>query len=297
MRPSATTLLAVPNFSEGREQSAIRAVGEALTATGARLLDVHSDADHNRSVFTLAGAPGQLSSGLVCGAREAVARIDMRRHEGSHPCVGALDVAPLVHRRDADRGAACAEALVAADELARQLDLPVLVYGALAGGRTRAELRHGGLPGLAARLERGELRPDFGPPRAHPSAGVSLVAARPPLAAFNLELSPPATAEQATAIARAIRQGGPEGLPGLRAIGVWLEQRSVAQVSCNVEQPAATPLGTVVEAVRRRAPVARAELVGLVPRGALEGFPQDVPLAGFDPARQVIENALEEDDA
>ena len=291
------TLLAVPNFSEGRDEGAIRAVGKALTATGARLLDVHADPDHNRSVYSLAGVPGQLASGLVCGAREAFGRIDMRRYEGGHPCVGALDVAPVVHLREPDRGAACAEALVAADELARQLDLPVLLYGALAGGRSRAELRRGGLRELADRLERGQLEPDFGPPRAHPTAGTTLVAARPPLVAFNLELRPPVTAAQARAIAAAIREGGPEGLPGVRAIGLWLAHRGVAQVSCNVEQPDATPLAAVVEAVRRHAPVAGAELVGLAPSSALEGFPDDVPIAGFDPGRHLIERVLNENHA
>jgi glutamate formiminotransferase len=290
-------LLAVPNFSEGRDQRAIGAIGEALVATGARLLDVHADPDHNRSAFTLTGVAGQLASGLVCGAREAFGRIDMRRHEGGHPCVGALDVAPVVHLRESERGAACAEALVAADELARQLDVPVLLYGTLAQGRSRAELRRGGVRELAGRLERGELEPDFGPPQAHPTAGVTLVAARPPLVAFNLELQPPATAEQARAIAAAIREGGPEGLPGVRAIGLWLADRGVAQVSCNVEQPVTTPLAAVVEAVRRHAPVARAELVGLAPCSALEGFPDDVPIAGFDPSRHLIERALNKTDA
>jgi glutamate formiminotransferase len=286
------TLLAVPNFSEGRDEQAIGAIGEALSAAGARLLDVHADPDHNRSVFTLAGGPGQLTAGLVSGAREAFGRIDMGRHAGGHPCVGALDVAPLVHLREADRGAACAEALVTADELARQLDVPVLLYGALAQGRRRAELRRGGLRELAVRIERGDPRPDFGPPRVHPTAGVTLVAARPPLVAFNLELLPPASAEQARAIAAAIREGGSEGLPGVRAIGLWMTDRGAAQVSCNIEQPATTPLAAVVEAVRRHAAVRSAELVGLAPRSALEDFPDDVPIAGFDPTRHLIEHAL-----
>jgi glutamate formiminotransferase len=115
--------------------------------------------------------------------------------------------------------------------------------------------------------------------------------------AFNLELQPPVTAAQARAIAAAIREGGPEGLPGVRAIGLWLAHRSVAQVSCNVERPDATPLAAVVEAVRRHAPVAGAELVGLAPGSALEGFPEDVPIAGFDPSRHLIERALNKSQA
>jgi glutamate formiminotransferase/glutamate formiminotransferase/formiminotetrahydrofolate cyclodeaminase len=203
-----------------------------------------------------------------------------------------VDVAPIVHLDADGRGAACVEALVTADELATQLGLPILLYGVLAGGRTRADLRRGGLTRLSDRLASGELRPDFGPSRPDPAAGVTLVAARPPLVAFNLELAPPATLEQARAIAADLREGGPHGLTGLRAVGLWLASRGVAQVSCNVEDHQATPLARLVEAVGAHAPVAGAELVGLAPRAALAGFPTDVAMANFDPARQVIEEAL-----
>lgn len=287
-----TPLLAVPNVSEGRDQSVVAAVGGAFEAAGARLLDVHVDPDHNRSVFTLAGAPGTLAPALVAGGREAAAHVDLRRHEGLHPHVGALDVAPVVHLDEATRGAACAEALVAADELARALQAPVFLYGALAGGRTRAELRRGGLATLAERLADGDLEPDFGPARPDPSAGATLVAARPPLVAFNLLLAPRTTLDDARTVAAAIREGGDAGLPGVRAIGLWLTQRAAAQVSCNVEDPAAVPLRDLVQAVRERAPVSSAELVGLAPRAAFQGFPDDVEVAGFDPARHLIENAL-----
>ena len=284
-------LLAAPNVSEGRDEEAVEAVARAF-AGGARLLDVHSDPDHNRSVFTLAAAPGGLAPALVAGAREALRRVDLRRQEGVHPRVGALDVAPVVYLDAARRGAACAEALVAAHELSAQLELPVFLYGALAGGRTRAELRRGGLDELTRRVAAGELRPDFGPARLHPAAGATLVAARPPLVALNLELAPPATLERARAVAAAVREGGPEGLAGVWAIGLWLASRGVAQVSCNAEDAATTPLARVVEAVRRHADVSAAELVGLAPRVALTGFPEDVRLRGFDPARHVIEEVL-----
>ena len=286
-------LLAVPNVSEGRDQGIVAAIGGAFEAAGARLLDLHVDPDHNRSVYTLAGAPGSLAAALVAGAAEALRRIDMRRHEGVHPCVGALDVAPVVYLDETQRGAACAEALVAADAIGSQLGVPVLLYGLLAGDRSRAELRRGGIAELAARIERGEPTPDFGPARAHPSGGVALVAARPPLVAFNLDLAAPATLGDARAIAAAVRESGAEGLPGVRAIGLELAHRSIAQVSFNVERPAETPLAQLVEAVRRHRPVAAAELVGLAPRAAFEGFPEDVPVAGFDPARHLIENALD----
>jgi glutamate formiminotransferase / 5-formyltetrahydrofolate cyclo-ligase len=156
---------------------------------------------------------------------------------------------------------------------------------------------------------RGEMVPDFGPSLPHPTACATLVAARAPLVAFNLELAPPATVEDARAIASLIREGGVEGLEGVRAIGVALRGAPAAgdtpagraktgagrvqgQVSTNVERPAEVPLVAVVEAVRRHAEVARAELVGLAPAVALEGFPEDLPMPGFDPARHVIENVL-----
>jgi len=290
-----TTLLAVPNFSEGRDDATIDALGHALTGGGSgavRLLAVHRDPDHNRSVFTLAGAPGALARALLEGARVAVERIDLRAHEGVHPHVGALDVAPIVHLTDADRGAACAEALVAADLLARHLDLPVLMYGALAHGRTRAELRRGGPAELARRLDAGELVTDFGPPRAHPSAGATLCAARPPLVAFNVTLRPPATLETAREIAARIREGGAEGLPGLRAIGLRLDRQQEVQVSMNVERPDLTPLREVVQAIAKHAEPAAAELIGLAPEAAFDGFPADLPIPGFDPDAHLIERVL-----
>ncbi len=288
-----TTLLAVPNFSEGRDDATIDALGHALTGAGAvHLLATHRDPDHNRCVFTLAGEPGALAPALLAGARVAVERIDLDAHEGVHPHVGALDVAPIVHLDQRTRGAACAEALVTADLLARHLKLPILIYGALAQGRTRAELRRGGPADLARRLQAGELTTDFGPPAAHPSAGATLVAARPPLVAFNVTLRPPATVEQAREIAARIREGGPEGLPGLRAIGLRLDKQQEIQISMNVERPDLTPLKDVVAAIARHAEPAAAELIGLAPERAFEGFPSDLPIPGFDPDAHLIERAL-----
>ncbi len=283
------TLLAVPNISEGRDHEALAAIASALNGHGARLLDTHTDPDHNRSVFTLSGDPGALAPAVLAGAREALGRIDLGKHGGEHPRIGALDVAPVVHLDEGERGAACAEALVLADLLGAELGLPVFLYGALAGGRTRAELRRGGPQALGARIEQGELRPDFGPPRLHASAGATMVAARPPLVAFNLELAPPAKLEEARDIAARIREGGAEGLPGVRAIGLWLERRGVAQVSTNVEDHRATPLAALAAAVGRHAPVAACELVGLAPRAALAGFPAEIQLRN----RRTIEETLE----
>jgi glutamate formiminotransferase / 5-formyltetrahydrofolate cyclo-ligase len=285
-------LLAAPNVSEGRDQGTVAAVGAAFEAGGARLLDVHVDPDHNRSVFTLAGAPGQLAHALTEGARTAAKRIDMSRHTGVHPCVGAVDVVPVVHLDDARRGPATAEALVAADEIARALEVPVFLYGELGAGRTRAQLREGGLSQLAKRLADGEIKPDFGPAKAHRTAGATLVTARPPLVAFNLLLGRSAGLDDAKAIAARLREGGEEGLPGVRAIGLWLNHERAAQVSFNVERPVETPLASIVEATRRHTPVHAAELVGLAPEAAFAGFPPDVPVPGFDPERHLLERLL-----
>lgn len=287
-RPTVDTnaLLAIPNVSEGRDQVAIQAIGAAFDA---RLLDVHSDPDHHRSVFTLAGEPGGLAAAVCAGAAEAVRRIDvLTQHEGIHPRVGAVDVAPIVYLDPDNRGAACAEALVLGDLLGAELELPVFMYGELAAGRTRAELRRGGPANLAERIRAGELRPDFGPNHLHPSAGAVLVAARPPLIAFNVELAPPATVDDAREIAARIREGGAEGLPSVRAIGLWLDARGVAQVSTNVEDHRAVPLAEVIRAIARHAQPLRAELVGLAPAAAFDGFPDEVPVAN----RRTVEDAL-----
>lgn len=280
-----TTLLAYPNVSEGRDRGAIDQIAAAF---GDRLLDVHSDPDHNRSAYTLAGEPGELARAVAAGAGRALELLAIDTHDGVHPRVGVVDVAAIVYLCDKDRGAACAEALVLADLLADMLELPVFLYGALGGGRTRAQLRKGGPAELGRRIEAGELKPDFGPQHMHPSAGATLVAARPPLVAFNVELAPPATVDDARAIAALIREGGDEGLPGLRAIGLWLETQQVAQVSTNVEDHRATPLSVVVAAITRHAPLAGAELVGLAPKAAFDGFPADLKLRGY----QTIEDAL-----
>jgi glutamate formiminotransferase len=281
-------LLTIPNVSEGRDEAAIAAIGEALCSTGAPLLDIHSDPDHHRTVYTLAGATGQLVPALVAGARACQEHIDLRRERGRHPHVGALDVAPFVFLDNGRRGAACAAALVAAEEIGRA-GLPVFLYGVLAGGRTRHDIRRGGLRALAERVAAGGIAPDFGPAAVGPRVGAVLVAARAPLVAFNLELAPPATVQDARTIAALIREGGRDGLPGVRAIGLALPARAgVAQVSTNVEDHRAVALAQVVAAVARHAPVAACELVGLAPEAAFAGFPDDVPVRN----RRTVEDAL-----
>jgi glutamate formiminotransferase / 5-formyltetrahydrofolate cyclo-ligase len=287
----APLLMAVPNVSEGRDLAVLEVIERSLGP--ARFLDLHTDRDHHRAVFTLAAPQGQLSEALLGLARAAVAHIDISAHAGVHPHVGALDVMPVVYLDEERRGAACAEALTAAALVGEELDVPVFLYGELAT-RTehveRASIRRGGPAALARRIESGELVPDYGPRRAHPTAGAVLASARPPLIAFNVDLATD-DVELARRIAAGLRESG-GGLPGVRALGLYLEDRQRAQVSTNVHDHRAVPLRDVVDYVRERAEVAEAELIGLAPRAAFEGFPDDVPLRGFDPERHLIEEAL-----
>jgi glutamate formiminotransferase / 5-formyltetrahydrofolate cyclo-ligase len=290
------TLLAVPNVSEGRDPARIAALEQAFGGGRARLLDRHSDPDHDRTVLTLAGEPAALRESLLAGAGAAIEAIDMGAYAGLHPAVGALDVCPLVWLDAAGREAALAEALALA-ELIGALGVPVFRYGELATSperRERAYFRNGGLAELWLRMESGELSPDEGPAEPHPTAGATLLTARAPLAAFNVELDG-GDVEVARAVAAGLRESG-GGLPGVRAIGLELSSGR-AQVSTNVHDPLATRLATVVARVRElAAPLGarplEAELVGLVQAAALDGYPADVPIRGFDPARQTIEGRL-----
>lgn len=289
-------LIAVPNVSEGRDQSVLAALRYTYQREGVRVLDVHSDPDHDRSVFTLAGPPDVIGPALAAGAQAALeAGIDVFANDGIHPHVGATDVAPVVYRTEDERGMACAAALVAADEIGR-LGIPVLLYGVLAQGRTRAELRKGGAAALAKRLGSSAadaLQADFGPHEAHPRAGVTLVAARPPLVAFNVELRPSATRKDAQRVAKAIREGGKPGLAGVKALGLWLDRREVAQVSMNIEDHIATPLAQVIAAIAEHAEIQEAEVVGLPPEAAFDGYPGDLPTRN----RKSLEVALAELDS
>jgi glutamate formiminotransferase len=288
-------LLAVPNVSEGRDPATLARLRSAF-GRGAALLDRHSDGDHDRTVFTLAGRPGPLLEALVAGAEEALETIDMSHYVGAHPAVGAVDVCPVVWLDPADRDAARTEAVATAAQIGG-LGIPVFLYGELArepGRAERAYFRNGGLTELWLRMESGELRADFGPALPHRRAGATLVTARPPLAAFNVELDS-GDVEVARAVAAGLREAG-GGLPGVRAIGLLLSSGRT-QVSTNVHDPLAVPLAAVVERVRELAaalgarPLA-AELVGLIPAVALAGYPEDVPMRGFDPERHVIERRL-----
>jgi glutamate formiminotransferase len=295
---SEIVLEAVPNVSEGEDAETVAAIGRAFSRPDCRLLDTHSDPDYGRTVFTLVGSPQALADSIVGGGRETVSRINVRAHRGVHPCVGALDVVPIVYLREEDRALARDEALAVANLLAGELELPVFLYGELATDPERAErafFRDGGVRELGERLEQREVEPDFGPAVLHPTAGATLVTARPPLVAFNLELDTEDLGVARAIAGRVREQSG--GLPGVRAIGVRLERQRAVHLSMNVHDPFGVPLAEVVERVREEAAlegveIAGAELVGLAPAAALEGFPADLPLRGFEQQRHVLEHRL-----
>jgi glutamate formiminotransferase / 5-formyltetrahydrofolate cyclo-ligase len=288
-------LVAVPNFSEGRNERVIDAL-EATLGAHARVLNRHFDTQHNRSVYTLAAEPQKLVEALVAGAEHALDLIDLRGHQGAHPHIGALDVAPAVWQTEDRHDDAIAAARQTADGLAA-LGIPVFFYGELATSPERQErafFRRGGPAELARRMGAGELVPDLGPSEPHPSAGATLVTAREPLVAFNVELDT-SNPEIARAVAAELRESG-GGLIGVRALGLPRENERT-QVSVNIHDPRQVPLARVIAEITRLAaehgarPI-EAELVGLAPEVALEGYPDEPPIRDFDPLYDVIENAL-----
>jgi len=289
----AYPLEAVPNFSEGRDRSTIEALGAAL-GEHARVLDVHVDPDHHRSVFTLAGQDVDLVAALVAGIACARERIDLRRHEGVHPRVGAADVVPVVGVRPEDMARARAAALELARRVAEEVGLPVFLYGQ---DRGPAFFRRGGPDELQRRLDGGELAPDFGPARLDPAAGGVLVGARRPLIAFNVLLETD-DIEVAREIAAVVREAG-GGFPGVRALGLDLPRAGLVQVSMNVEDWEAAALHDIVtrvvaEAEERGAEVVGSELVGLMPAGAaVAAAGALLRIDGFDASRVLELRLLE----
>jgi glutamate formiminotransferase len=288
-------LVAVPNFSEGRNERVIETL-EATLGGCARVLNRHFDSDHNRCVFTIAAEPAKLVKALLAGAEEALNVIDMRRYKGLHPHIGALDVCPVVWQQDYRHEDARKAARKVAAGIAG-LGIPVFFYGELASSPERTErayFRKGGPTELKRRMASGELKADLGPAEPHPTAGATLVTAREPLVAFNVELDTP-NPEIARAVADELREAG-GGFAGVRALGLPRDEGH-SQVSLNIHDPQGVPLAKIVAEIQRLAaehgakPV-EAELVGLVPEAALEGYPGDPPIKDFDPMRDVIENVL-----
>src|SRR3954462_994451 len=288
-------LESVPNFSEGRDRATIDALADALRSA-ARLLDVHADEDHNRSVFTLVGAEEELQESLLAGIACARERIDLRRHEGAHPRVGAADVVPIVPLvpGELERASACAG--LVAEAIGEELGLPVFLYGELAPGRGPAFFRSGGLDGLRNRVESGELRPDFGPAQLDERSGAVRVGARRPRIAFNVNLR--GSLEAAREAARAVRERD-GGFPGVRALGLDLPSAGIVQVSMNVEDYEAAALHEIVarvaaEAEAGGAEVAGSELVGLMPAGAtVAAAGAMLRIDGFDASRVLELRLLE----
>jgi glutamate formiminotransferase / 5-formyltetrahydrofolate cyclo-ligase len=292
----ALPLEAVPNFSEARERSTVKEIGRAL-GERAQLLDVHCDVDHNRTVFTLVGDERRLVDALVAGIGVARSRIDLRRHGGVHPRIGAADVVPIVPIEPADMERAKAAALALARRLGAELDLPVFLYGEVGGGRGPAFFRRGGPDELQRRIDAGELAPDFGPRRLDPAAGGAIVGARRPLVAFNVNLVG-ANVAAAREIAALVRESG-GGFPGVRALGLELPTAGYSQVSMNVEDWEAAGLHEIVATIEREAAargveVAGSELVGLMPAGAAAAAAGAIlRIDGFDASRLLELRLLE----
>jgi glutamate formiminotransferase len=288
-------LESVPNFSEGRKRATLDALAGALSAR-ARLLDVHADADHNRSVFTLVADEDDLLAALLAGVACARERIDLRRHEGAHPRVGAADVVPVVPVRPGDMERAKRVALRLAERIGDELSLPVFLYGELAPGRGPAFFRSGGLAGLGRRMESDELAPDFGPSGLEERSGAVLVGARRPLIAFNVNLR--GGLAEAQEIAGLVRERD-GGFPGVRALGLDLPRSGLVQVSMNVEDWEAAALHELVATIEREAAtrgleVAGSELVGLMPGGAAAAAAgAALRIDGFDASRVLELRLLE----
>ena len=288
----------VPNVSEGRRTDVIDRLASAIGRAGAALLDVSADPAHNRSVYTFAGEPETVAGAVSALFDEAILTIDLRQHRGEHPRIGAVDVVPFVPLDGATMALAVDTARQVAARVATRHDLPVYLYerAALRPDRCRLEdIRRGGFEHLATRMADAAWKPDFGPDRPHPSAGASVIGARPFLIAYNVTLAT-TDVTVAKAIARAIRERS-GGLPAVKAMGVPLTDRGVVQVSMNVTDYTRTSLvqvfdAIVREAAARRVDVIGSELVGLAPAGALScAVAEHIRLADFRDDR-ILENRL-----
>jgi glutamate formiminotransferase len=289
----------VPNISEGRRPEVVDAAVAALrSAAGLRVLDVQSDRDHNRSVLTVAGDDAALKAGLAALFAVAIERIDLRRHQGEHPRLGAVDVVPFVPVEGVTMADCVALARAVGQDVAERHDLPVFLYEEAATAphrRNLEDIRRGQFEGLADKMRDPAWAPDFGPPAPHPSAGAVVVGARMPLIAYNINLGT-SDLDVARRIAKAIRHSS-GGYRYVKAMGVMLEQRQLAQVSINMTDFKKTPLFRVFETVRSEAErhgvhVVGSEIVGLVPSEALfEAAEHYLRLEGFSPD-QVLERKM-----
>jgi glutamate formiminotransferase len=289
----------VPNVSEGRRQDVIDQLAESLRAVpGMRVLDVQSDATHNRSVFTLAGDAAAMSAGLPKLFEGAIAAIDLTTHRGEHPRMGAVDVTPLIPIDGVTMAECVTLAKSIAQDVATRFSLPVYLYEEASTNPERKNLediRRGEFEGLAAKMAKPGWAPDFGPAAPHPTAGASVIGARMPLIAYNINLATNRL-DVAKKIASAIRMSG-GGLRYVKAMGIPLEDRGIVQVSMNLTNYEKTPIFRVFDLVKREAErygvnVLESEIVGLVPAAALrQSVEYYLQLEGFS-AAQVLENKL-----
>ena len=290
----------VPNFSEGRRKEVVDAIAQAITSVpGVRVLDQEMDADHNRCVITFVGNRTSVAEAAFQGAKKAVELIDMNQHRGEHPRVGALDVLPFVPIAGVTMDDCVALARSVGKRIADELQVPVYLYEAAAtrpDRRALPDVRRGEYEGLKVEIETNpDRKPDFGPPRLHPTAGACIVGARPVLIAWNVNLR---TTDVGVAkrIAKAIRESD-GGLPAVRAKGFDLADRGLAQVSMNMVDYRKTSLVQAFEAIRALAAkegveIAESEIIGLVPLDALvEGATQYFKLARFH-GDQILETRL-----
>ena len=289
----------VPNVSEGRRSEIVAAMAEKLRGVdGIRLLDYSSDASHNRSVFTFAGDAVGVERAVLALVERAVADIDLRSHRGEHPRMGAVDVVPFVPIEGVTMADCVALARKVGAEIARRFNVPVYLYEEASNNAARKNLediRRGEFEGLAAKMASEGWRPDFGPAVPHPSAGATVVGARMPLIAYNINLATDRL-DVAKKIAAAIRHSS-GGYRFVKAMGILLEERGIVQVSMNLTNYEKTPIFRVFETVKREAErygvqVLESEIVGLVPSAALNAAAEFyLQIEGFK-ADQVLENRL-----
>jgi glutamate formiminotransferase len=289
----------IPNVSEGRRPEVVERLARAIRSVpGVRLLDVSSDASHNRSVFTMAGDAAPVAAAVLALFERAIADIDLRTHKGEHPRLGAVDVVPFVPIEGATMEDCVALAKRVAEEVATRFSVPVYLYEDASGNPARKNLediRRGEFEGLATKMQADGWAPDFGPRTPHPSAGASVIGARMPLIAYNINLNTNRL-DVAKKIAAAIRHSS-GGYRYVKAAGFELKDRGIVQVSMNLTNFEKTPIFRVFETVKREAErygvaILESEIVGLVPAAALHGAAEFyLQIAGFK-ADQVLENKL-----
>ena len=289
----------VPNVSEGRRTDVIQRLADSLKAVpGLSVLDVQSDPAHNRSVFTLAGDADALAAGVPRLIEGAMAAIDLRSHQGEHPRMGAVDVVPFIPIEGVTMEACVQLAKSIAADVASRFSLPVYLYEEASSNPARKNLediRRGEFEGLAAKMAEPAWAPDYGPATPHQSAGATVIGARMPLIAYNINLATNRL-DVAKKIASAVRMSA-GGLRYVKAMGIPLEDRDIVQVSMNLTNYEKTPIFRVFDLVKREAErygvqVLESEIVGLVPAAALrQCLEYYLQLEGFSGA-QVLENKL-----